>query len=485
MDSLSSDGCGPPAIWGLCGGLTPLPRKKDQVTKPKPRKKRSDPKNDDQWHELKDFRIASWKVRSLYRLGAIYQVNKELYRYNIGIVALQEVRWPGRGECNVDNQSVLFYSGGEEGEHKYGTGFMVAKKFMGSVLRFDAISDRISILRVKGKFSNISILNAYALTELAEDEFKDSFYEHLEAVYDQLPNYDIKIVLGDFNAKIGREEIFVPTIGRHSKHDQSNDNGLRLISFATAKSMVIKSTMFLHKDIYKGTWRSPDGHTVNQIDHVAIDDRHKNTIQDVRSYRGADCDSDHYMIGIKLKCKIKSNKITTKVHTPLLNIDNLKDKRHREKFHIELSNRFKDLMIEDIETGWDRIKNTVKEVATTVIGTKKRKRRKKWWNQQCEKVVEQRRKYKILANQEDRWQTKYDELRIEAKRQIKRAKRQHLNDIVHDMERLIKAGETRKFYQEIREVRRGYQPDTQMLEDDHGNLVTDKDVVKCMWRDYF
>lgn len=102
------------------------------------------------------------------------------------------------------------------------------------------------------------------------------------------------------NAKVGREPQFMPTIGKHSKHSETNDNGLRLISFAASKSLVVRSTMFPHKDIHKGTWKSPDGHTINQIDHVLIDSRHQSAIEDVRSLRGADCDSDHYLVGVKI-----------------------------------------------------------------------------------------------------------------------------------------------------------------------------------------
>jgi hypothetical protein len=45
------------------------------------------------------------------------------------------------------------------------------------------------------------------------DDIKDSFYEGLGHVFDQFPRYDMKILLGDFNAKVGREDIFKPTIG--------------------------------------------------------------------------------------------------------------------------------------------------------------------------------------------------------------------------------------------------------------------------------
>jgi len=61
----------------------------------------------------------------------------------------------------------------------------------------------------------------------------------------------MKILLGDFNAKVGRETIFKPTIGEESLHQDSNDNGFRLVNFATSKNMVLKSTMFPHRNIHK------------------------------------------------------------------------------------------------------------------------------------------------------------------------------------------------------------------------------------------
>jgi len=56
----------------------------------------------------------------------------------------------------------------------------------------------------------------------------------------------MKILLGDFNAKVGRENIFKPTIGTESLHQDSNDNGVRIVNFATSKTLVVKSTMFPH-----------------------------------------------------------------------------------------------------------------------------------------------------------------------------------------------------------------------------------------------
>ena len=102
---------------------------------------------------------------------------------------------------------------------------------------------------------------------------KDSFYEELEEVFDQFPKYYMKILLGDFNAKLGREDIFKPIIGQESLHQVSNENWVRLVNFATSKNLVVKSTMFPHRNIHKYTWNSPDGKTHNQIDQVLIDRR--------------------------------------------------------------------------------------------------------------------------------------------------------------------------------------------------------------------
>ena len=121
----------------------------------------------------------------------------------------------------------------------------------------------------------------------------DSFYKELEKVFDHFLKYHKKMLLGDFNGKVGRENIFKPTIGQESLHQDSNDNEGRLVNFATSKNLVLKSTMFPHRNIHKYTWTSSDGKTHNQIDHILIDRRWHSSVLDVQSFRGADCDTDH------------------------------------------------------------------------------------------------------------------------------------------------------------------------------------------------
>ena len=98
---------------------------------------------------------------------------------------------------------------------------------------------------------------------------------------DYFPKYHIKMLLGDFKAKVGREKIFKPTIGQESHHQNSNDNGIKLVNFDTSQNPLVKSTMFPHWNIHKYTWTSPDGETHNQIDHVLIDRRWHSSVLDV------------------------------------------------------------------------------------------------------------------------------------------------------------------------------------------------------------
>jgi hypothetical protein len=121
---------------------------------------------------------------------------------------------------------------------------------------------------LRGRWCNIIVLNVHAPTEDKIDDIKDRFYEELEQVFDKFPKYHIKILLADFNAKVGREDIFKPTIGNERLHAISNDNGVRVIYFATYKNLTVKSTMSPHRNIHKFTWTSPDGKTRNQIDHI-------------------------------------------------------------------------------------------------------------------------------------------------------------------------------------------------------------------------
>jgi hypothetical protein len=112
---------------------------------------------------------------------------------------------------------------------------------------------------------NIFVLNARASTEGKSYDSKDSFYEELVHVFHHFPKYRMKILCGNFNANMGGEGIFKPTVGNESLCQNNNDNGVRIVNFATREDLVVKSSMFPHQNIHNYTWNSTIGKTQRLI----------------------------------------------------------------------------------------------------------------------------------------------------------------------------------------------------------------------------
>jgi hypothetical protein len=119
-------------------------------------------------------------------------------------------------------------------------------------------------IMLRGRWCDIIVLNAHAPTEDKTDDTKNRFYVELEHVFDKFPKYHMKNLL-NFNADVGRKEIFKPTIRNESLHEIGNDDGLRVANFATSKNVIVKSTMFPHRNIHKFTSTSPVERRTNKL----------------------------------------------------------------------------------------------------------------------------------------------------------------------------------------------------------------------------
>jgi hypothetical protein len=98
----------------------------------------------------------------------------------------------------------------------------------------------MSYIILRGRWCHIIVLYFHAQKEDKTDDVKDSFYDELERVFDKFPKYHMKILLGDFNAKVGREDIFKPITG-----NETNVVTLILTFFIVYIASVPKSVLAL------------------------------------------------------------------------------------------------------------------------------------------------------------------------------------------------------------------------------------------------
>jgi len=248
---------------------------------------------------------------------------------------------------------------------------------------------------------DIVLINIHGPTNEQDEEEKELFYTILEDVYESVKG-NIILALGDFSAKIGRERYYRSITGNQSLHELSNDNGTKLVNFAAAKGLVVKSTMFLRKNIYncilKYTWIASNGVNKNQIYHILINNRFKNSIKNIRTLRGADTDSDHLLVECWMKVKFKKITNCKPMRKNNYNIEKLSEKKICEEYKCKIDNILKGKQDdkESINETLDQLKEIVSGASGEVLDRKKLVS-KPWFNKICEESIKRRK----LARQ--RW----------------------------------------------------------------------------------
>ena len=170
-----------------------------------------------------------------------------------------------------------------------------------ALLFWEPVSPSIITVRFNSRGRKITILQCYAPTNTSSLESKEEFYEQIKATMEKIPKRDLKILMGDLNAKVGSDntdkELIMGThgVGEHNEFCMFND-------------LVIGVTLFPHKPIHKKTWKSPDSKTETQIDHTSIDRKWRRSLLDVRVKRGADAATHHYLVISEIQIKFKAYK---------------------------------------------------------------------------------------------------------------------------------------------------------------------------------
>lgn len=429
------------------------------------------------------LRICTWNVRSLYQAGKLDNLLQEMNRLAIDILGISELRWKGSGMCQKED-CTLYYSCNDDPNHPNGVGIMVSKRYSKYVSNFTPITDRLILLQLRGHPFNVNILQIYApTTDKKYDDEVETLYNNINNVLKSLKNDQITIILGDFNAKIGkgRRSDLVGDYGL----GESNQRGDRLYEFCQNNDMIVTNTWFKLPKRRLYTWTAPHneesntGQIRNQIDYILINKRFRNAVKSVKTYPGADVGSDHNpLIGnIELKLKIVRKSCRKRPIDVMKLQDGCKRSVVAENINENLA-QISQQEIESIESLWDKIKKNIIEPCTKHLGPDSVTKKKKWMTNNILNLMEQRRLLKYD-------QTKYKELQKVIRKEIKSAKEIWMKENCEEIDKLSRTHDDFNMHRKIKEITGIYRkhiPTT--ITNPRNELILSEQDIKETWKSY-
>ena len=192
--------------------------------------------------------IGTWNVRSVNQ-GKFEVVKQEMARVNIDILGIRKLKWTGIGEFNSDNHHICYCR--LASLRRSGVAIIVNKRVQNALLGCNLKIDRMIAVHFRGTPFNITVIQAYEETEV------EQLYEDLQDLLELTPKKDVLFIIGDWNAKVGSQEILGVT-GKFGFRVQ-NEVGERLIEFCQENALIILNTVFHQHKRRLYTWTSPDG----------------------------------------------------------------------------------------------------------------------------------------------------------------------------------------------------------------------------------
>ena len=431
------------------------------------------------------IKIGCWNVRTLNRVGKLENVKIEMKENGLSVLGLSEVRWrkeneeeEERGDFMSDDVRVI-YSGGEECQR--GVAVLLDKEWAKRVIGVEKRSDRLLMVKLKGEPRDIVIIQVYMPTSDHEDEEVEKMYEQIEELVDKQKGTDCVVVMGDWNAVVGegRDGAEVGQFGLGTR----NDRGERLVEFCRSKKMVVSNTWFEQEKRRRYTWKKPGDTGRYQIDYILVRQRYRNSVKSAKSYPGADIDSDHNLVAMKMRVELKKMHRGKQVRKWDLEKMKKEGWRFRETVEETLSRDRK--QGGSVEKSWSDIRDSMTNAAKEVIGYKKATRAKKpWVTTAMLNKMNERRKCKSTNNEEGRKQ--YRQLNNELRRETDLAKEKWWEEECVELEKLESSGRDDILYRRVRQLTSETKNAARSkgVKDSSGILLTDSEDIMNRWREY-
>lgn len=452
--------------------------------------------------------FATWNVRTLldsseenprlHRRTAI--VAHELKRYNIDIAALSETRLSGEDNLIEEGEGYTFFWRGypENVRRNHGVGFAVRNRLLKKIETTPVgISERLMSWRIplaKGRYA--TLISAYAPTLDSEDDVKDAFYRSLDTTIRSAPRNDKLILLGDFNARVGKQNLLWPgVLGSHGIGNMNN-NGERLLSLCSEHSLVITNTIFQLKNKHKTTWMHPRSKNWHLLDYVITRQKDRGEVLVTRAMRGAECSTDHNLVRSKMQISIRPQR-RRQPPSKKLNCSKLKDAATGGMFRRTLEDKLSqhppiepDNNATNLDAEWLTFKTLLQSTAEETLGFTTR-RHQDWFDENNETIhdllaMKNKVHNNLLAHPDSTiLKHEFKRLKREIQQLLREMENKWYNDVAKEMQRMADSNDQHGFYKLASTIYGPTKRNIAPVRSGEGELLKDNDAIAERWRQYF
>lgn len=449
----------------------------------------------------KTFNVATWNIRTLSdsptakhpeRRTAL--IAHELHRLNVDIAALTETRFTNEG--SLTEKAYTFFWKGHPTNKIHGVGFAIKNtitKKLGQIPL--GITERLMTLRYPIMDNTfINFICAYAPTLKDSTEAKEQFYQQLEEVLIKIPKNERIVLLGDFNARVGKQaDLWPGVIGKHGIGNVNN-NGELLLSKCTEHDLTITNTCFRLKDKFKGTWKHPRSGHWHQLDHIIVRKKNLKDIKISKARADVECWSDHRLVLCKMAVmmKPKSRRLNKQEPKPRLNLNKLNSPDTVE----DLNNQIRSQLLQancgdDVEANWQFLRNTIVSASTDVLGVTSMKRNQNWFDDN-DLVIKnlldekQRAHQAVICNPKNiNAIKKFNSINHKVRKELRLLKNQWWSQKASEIQSYADLHDSRNFYQALKTV---YGPSSRTLcpiKNSEGDLLRDESQILHQWKKHY
>ena len=342
----------------------------------------------------------------------------------------------------------------------------------------------------------MTLLSVYAPTEASDELVKDQFYEILGEHLQNVPVNDKVILLGDLNARVGKNyHLWEKILGRHGIGN-CNGNGLRLLSLCAEHDLAITNTMFQLRNIHKTTWQHPRSRHWHMLDYVMVRQRDLHEVKITRAMRGANAATDHRMLRSAMTLKIRPQ-ARKRAAQPRLNLAALQNPDTRAEYQRVLAENLPpvpepsaDISTESLSADWSATCEIILQAAKDTLGTS-RKRHRDWFDENATEIMALIKRKNLahdacLRHDTPANQNTLSEMRSHVQRELRRMENTWWVGMAQEMQSSMDTGDLHRFYSSLKSV---YGPTQSTLcpvrTADGETLISDREGILSRWAEHF